>query len=140
MAATNAIHMDLLTDLRYLDLVDQVSHSVTKVMGFDEDRIYWIGMSVREGVINAMLHGNQMDIGKRVVVRFEMAPSSLAVSIHDQGRGFDPACVPNPVAPENLLKPCGRGLFCIKSFMDDVSFNRQPDGMEIRLLKRLASE
>ena len=136
----NAVELDLMTDLHNLDLVEGVTQSIARAMGFEEDPIYWISMSVREGVINAMLHGNKMDAGKRVLVKFEMTPEGLAVSIHDQGSGFDPASVPNPLDPENLLKPCGRGLFCIRSFMDDVSFHRMAHGMEIRLLKRLAAK
>jgi len=138
-SSANAIELDLMTDLQYLEMIEGISQSITKGMGFDEDRTYWIGMAIREGVINAMLHGNRMDAAKRVRVHFGLRADSLQVIIQDQGVGFDPALLPDPLDPANLLKPSGRGLFCIKSFMDDVSFHRMPGGMEIRMLKRLAS-
>src|SRR5229473_431743 len=109
-ANASAIRLDLVTDLNYLDLVEGICQSVTKTMGFSEDGAYWIGMAVREGIINAMLHGNKMDATKRVTVRFDLLPDSLAVIIHDQGLGFDPATLPDPLDPANLLKPSGRGL------------------------------
>lgn len=136
----NAIELNLDTDLHHLDMVEGITQSISKAMGFEEDPVYWISMSVREGVINAMLHGNKIDASKRVRVKFEMTAESLAVSIYDQGSGFDPASIPSPLDPENLLKPCGRGLFCIQSFMDAVTFNRLSGGMEIRLVKRLAAK
>lgn len=124
----------------YLNLVDEVTAVVTRRMGFDEDAIYWIGMAVRESLTNAMLHGNKMEKDKRVNVKYEINPDRLTVSVQDQGSGFDPNSVPSPVDPNNLLKTSGRGIFYIKSFMDEVEFRSLPGGMEIRMIKKLTSK
>jgi len=107
-------------------------------MGFDEDAAHWIGMSVRESVTNAIQHGNKMDQAKRVDIRFEVSPDRLDISIADQGRGFRAEDLPNPLDPENLLKPSGRGIFYIRSFMDEVEFKPlSQGGMEVRMVKKV---
>jgi serine/threonine-protein kinase RsbW len=136
----NAIELKLETDLKYLELVENVTDVVTRMMGFEEDAKYWITMAVRESVSNAMLHGNKMDQNKRVTIRFEVHADNLTVTVVDQGPGFDPGRLPDPLAPENLLKPSGRGIFYIRSFMDEVEFKSHPDGMEIRMIKKLTSK
>ena len=68
------------------------------------------------------------------------APSELVVRVLDQGEGFDPAAIANPLDPENILKSSGRGIFFMRSFMDDVQLERAPEGgMEVRMVKKLAS-
>jgi len=96
----------------------------------------------RESVINAIKHGNRNDLRKEVFVEFntrpEIGPDELVVSIRDQGEGFDPDVLPDPLAPENLLKSNGRGIFFMRSFMDDVRIEPASEGgMEVRLTKRL---
>jgi serine/threonine-protein kinase RsbW len=76
-----------------------------------------------------------------VFVEFETAAAAdvpeVTIRIRDQGEGFDPALVANPLESENLLKSSGRGIFLIRSFMDDVRWQRAPEGgMEIRMVKR----
>jgi len=97
---------------------------------------------VRESVINAIKHGNRSDPHKQVVVEFTtrpaVQPDELVISIRDEGEGFDPDALPDPLAPENLLKSSGRGIFFMRSFMDDVSIERASEGgMEVRLTKKL---
>jgi serine/threonine-protein kinase RsbW len=101
-----------------------------------------VSVAIRESVINAIKHGNRNDTGKRVFVEFETATKAdvpeLAIRIRDQGEGFDPDQVANPLDPENLLKSSGRGIFLIRSFMDDVQLSRAPEGgMEIRMVKKV---
>jgi len=126
--------------LEYLDLVQSLTDCITEFMGFDEDTAHWIGMSVRESVTNAIQHGNRLDLSKRVDICFEVAPDSLNISVKDQGSGFQIDRLPNPLDPENLLKPSGRGIFYIRSFMDEVEFiPRSQGGMEVRMIKRVPS-
>jgi serine/threonine-protein kinase RsbW len=101
-------------------------------------------VSVRESVINAIKHGNREDYRKLVTVEFTFdppaEPSELIVRVMDQGEGFDPQEVADPLAPENILKSSGRGIFFMRSFMDDVSLRRGAGGgMEVRMVKKLAS-
>lgn len=141
---SHTVRLDISSDFDMLDFVEVVSSHMSRMVGFDDDTLHWISIAVRESVANAMKHGNKGDLSKRVRVEFTTAPadhpSELAVVVQDQGEGFDPEAVADPLAPENLLKSSGRGIFLIRSFMDDVSHRRIPEGgMEIRMVKRMAS-
>ena len=125
-----------------LDFVQVVSDHIAQAVGLDEDAQHWVGVAIRESVINAIKHGNRHDTDKRVVVEFATEKRAdvleLLISVQDQGDGFDPAQVANPLAEENLLKSSGRGIFLIQNFMDDVQLRRMPQGgMEIRMTKRV---
>jgi len=132
------IEISLASELRYLDVIQGVSDSITRMLELDDDTRYWVGMSVRESVTNAILHGNKMDEGKRVWVRFNLAPESLVIYVRDEGAGFDESKLPDPLDPRNLLRPSGRGIFYIRTFMDDVRYTILPEGgMEVRMEKRV---
>jgi serine/threonine-protein kinase RsbW len=125
-----------------LDLVQLVSDHVGQMAGLDEDAVHWVGVAVRESVINAIKHGNRLDEAKQVTVEFAFLPAhrptELIVSVTDQGEGFEVEGVANPLEPENLLKSSGRGIFFMRSFMDDVSLHKIPEGgMEVRMVKKL---
>jgi serine/threonine-protein kinase RsbW len=103
----------------------------------DETR-HWILMALREGLANAIKHGNLQNATKRVDVEMEVVGDTLQIRIRDEGAGFEPLDVADPLAPENRLKTSGRGIFYMKTFMDDVSFRRTDrGGMEITLTKNL---
>jgi serine/threonine-protein kinase RsbW len=127
-----------------LDFVQLVSDRMAHLGGLDEDAVHWIGVAVRESVINAIKHGNREDAEKLVTVEFTFTPVSdpreLVVRVLDQGEGFDPEELADPLAPENLLKASGRGIFFMRSFMDDVTLRRAAEGgMEVRMVKKLSS-
>jgi len=127
-----------------VDLVQVVSDRVAQLGGMDEDAVHWIGVAVRESVINAIKHGNRENHGKLVTVEFSFAPvadpSELIVRVVDEGEGFDPQEVADPLAPENVLKSSGRGIFFVRSFMDDVVLRRgAKGGMEVRMVKKLVT-
>lgn len=133
------VGISVANDLQYLDLIQEVSNAISRTAGFDDDTRYWIGLSVRESVVNAVQHGNKLDASKRVDVRFEILSDRLVISVRDEGEGFDMSELPDPRDPENLLKPSGRGIFYVRSFMDDVRFQQLPEGgMEVRMEKKLA--
>ena len=142
MADHRLIKLEFTSAFEMLDFVQVVNDHIGRGVGFDEDSVHWVGVAVRECVINAIKHGNQYDSSKRVFVEFETAVrgdvAELSISIRDQGAGFDPEEVANPLDPENLLKSSGRGIFLIRNFMDDVQLQRAPGGgMEVRMLKRV---
>lgn len=127
-----------------LDFVQVVSDRVGALAGLDDDTIHWVGVSVRESVINAIKHGNKLDRDKQVVVEFAFVPletpSSLVITVVDEGDGFDSDEVGDPLAPENVLKASGRGIFFMRNFMDDVVLRKRPEGgMEVTMTKRLPS-
>ena len=138
------VRLQIHSNFEMLDFVQVVSDRMGQLAGLDEDAIHWIGVAVRESVINAIKHGNREDYGKIVTVEFVVAPSKdpseLVVRVLDQGEGFDPEEIADPLAPENLLKSSGRGIFFMRSFMDDVSLRRGSEGgMEVRMVKKLSS-
>ena len=127
-----------------LDFVQVASDHVSRSLGLDDDSCHWVGVAVRESVINAIKHGNRNDSSKRVIVEFATASPDdapeLSVRVLDQGDGFDPDTLADPLAPENVLKSSGRGIFLIRCFMDDVQLGRAPTGgTEVRMTKRVQS-
>jgi serine/threonine-protein kinase RsbW len=127
-----------------VDLVQVLSDRMGNMAGFDEDVVHWIGVAVRESVINAIKHGNKEDAGKPVMIEFGFTPierpTQLVVSVTDRGEGFEPEEVADPLAPENMLKSSGRGIFFMRNFMDEVLLQRAPEGgMEVRMVKKLAA-
>jgi serine/threonine-protein kinase RsbW len=138
--SNNKIEIVIGSVLDNLDLIQVLTDCITDSMRFDEDSAHWIGMSVRELVTNAIQHGNKLDQSKSVNIRFEVAPDHLSVWVKDQGSGFMADELPNPLNPENLLKPSGRGIFYIRTFMDEVEFQRlSQGGMEVHIMKKISS-
>src|SRR5205085_9881372 len=136
------VRLEFTSAFEMLDFVQVVSDHIGRGIGLDDDAVHWVGVAIRESVINAIKHGNRNDATKRVFVEFSTASPpdapGLNIRVRDEGEGFDPEEVANPLAPENLLKSSGRGIFLIRSFMDDVSLQRAPEGgMEIRMTKRV---
>lgn len=122
----------------YLDFVEEISDAITRMVGFDEDTRFWITLSIRESVVNAIQHGNQSDESKKVGIRFQSFPDRLVIYIQDEGEGFDESQIRDPLKPENLLQTGGRGVFFVRSFMDEVDWKLLPEGgMEMRMEKRL---
>ena len=102
----------------------------------DEDTRHWVDVAVREAVANAIKHGNAQDPGKQVHVDLFREGDEVVIRVEDEGIGFDPAQLQNPLAPENLLKPNGRGIFYMKSFMDDIHYGSRPGGGTIVTLRK----
>ena len=105
--------------------------------GFDEDARGGISMAVREAMINAVMHGNGYSPDKRVKLSFEQSGDNLVITIKDEGAGMNPDNIPDPLAPENIMKQSGRGIFLMRAFMDDVKFRKLEPGTEITLIKRV---
>ena len=136
------VHLEIHSAVDALELVQVVAEHIGRRLGLDEETCHWTVMSVRETVINAITHGNHNDPRKIVFIDFRAVPdhepSDLIVCVRDQGNGFDPSNLTNPLTPENILKESGRGIFLIRQFMDDVSMHRARDGgMEVRMLKHI---
>ena len=101
---------------------------VAQRYGFSEEALFGIDMAVREAVTNAVLHGNRRDETKTVEVGFTTSGAALVITVRDRGAGFDPEAVPDPTAEPNLLKASGRGILFMRSFMNDVRWERHPEG------------
>ena len=140
--AAQILRLEIPSHLDMLDFVQLLSDHVGQMSNLDADANHWVGVSVRESVVNAIKHGNAEDATKRVVVEFRfepgVAPTQLVVRVVDQGTGFDPVENADPLAPENILKTSGRGIFFMRSFMDDLTLQRAPEGgTEVRMVKKL---
>jgi serine/threonine-protein kinase RsbW len=138
------VRLEIHSNFEMVDFVQVISDRVGQLAGLDDDTVHWIGVAVRESVINAIKHGNREDARKIVTVEFTFAPTAdpreLVVRVLDQGEGFEPQQVADPLAPENILKSSGRGIFFMRSFMDDVVLQRAAGGgMEVRMTKKLAA-
>jgi serine/threonine-protein kinase RsbW len=123
-----------------LESVNQAETEAEKfaaAAGFAGDELQEIAMAVREATINAVLHGNAYDPAKTVGITFERKPGMLEITVRDQGEGFNIDKVPDPLAPENLLKQSGRGIFLIRTYMDEVRFRNLGPGTELILIKRV---
>jgi serine/threonine-protein kinase RsbW len=123
-----------------LESVNQAEIAATQVAaqaGFNEDEVCHIAMAVREAAVNAVLHGNAYDSAKKVEIGFEHSDRKLIVTVRDQGKGLDANSLPNPLAPANLMKESGRGIFLMRAFMDEVHIRKVAPGTEITLVKHL---
>jgi serine/threonine-protein kinase RsbW len=136
-----AVRLEFGSMFDMLDLVQIVGDHISRAAGMDEDTMHWVSVAVRESVVNAIKHGNRNDPGKHVFVEFVHDPGEISIRIRDQGEGFDPESLADPLSPENMLKSSGRGIFLMRSFMDDISLRRVPEGgMEVRMVKKIQRE
>ena len=111
-----------------IELVQVIAEHLCENAGVDEDGSHWIGMAVREAVANAIKHGNKLDVRKKVSATFVLDGAELEITISDEGGGFDPEKVSDPLNPLNLMKTSGRGIFYMKTFMDQVHYSFHPGG------------
>jgi serine/threonine-protein kinase RsbW len=137
-STTSRVSLTLDSSIESVDTVEQTAQQFAERAGFDEDTIPNIAMAVREAAVNAVIHGNTYDPNKHITASFETNSDSLVVRITDQGVGLDPDKVPDPLAPENILRGSGRGIFLIKAFMDEVHFRQLHPGTELTLIKHRA--
>ena len=121
--------------LESVNQAEEVAAQVATKSGFNDEDVNRISMAVREAAVNAVLHGNAYDPKKKMMVSFENTGEALVITISDQGRGLREEAIPDPLAEENLLKQSGRGIFLIRSFMDEVRFRNLEPGTEITLIK-----
>ena len=144
MNTHSVVRLEFRSHFDMLDFVQVVCNETGQMAGLDEDALHWVSVAVRESVINAIKHGNGEVEEKHVTVEFTLtpavAPTKLQIRVVDQGEGFDPVEVVDPLAPENLLKSSGRGIFFMRNFMDDLTIRRAPTGgMEVVMVKSAAA-
>ena len=136
-AGAKHLEITLETQVESVNLAEEMCLRVAEAAGFGEDDCYRIGMSVREGVINAFHYGNQERPEKKIHLALDITPEKLIIHVLDEGTGFTLADVPDPLAEENLLSTSGRGIFLMRSFMDE--FNVVPGstgGAEVIMSKK----
>lgn len=124
----------------HIEAVAEAAAAATDFMtrcGLGEGIAFAIEAAVREAVTNAVIHGNKEDEAKQVELVLNCLEHRLEIEVKDQGAGFDPNSVPDPTAAENILKTSGRGIFLMRTFMDDVQWSpRMEGGMTVRMVKK----
>ena len=136
-----AVERVLDSTLESVDSAEELATGVAQRAGFDEDDLIKIGMAVRESMVNAVVHGNQYNANKKVRFSVSHQGGRYIIRIADEGQGFDFDKVPDPLAPENLMRTSGRGLFLIRSFMDEFEMaHLEHGGTEVTLVKYTVSK
>jgi serine/threonine-protein kinase RsbW len=136
MADDHQFHLAIGSQFENIELVQVVLNESLERLGMDGEARHWVDLAVREAVANAIKHGNGQDPGKRVRVDGGLEGGELVIRIEDEGAGFDPVALGDPLAPENMMKPSGRGIFYMRNFMDGIEYDARPGGGTVVTLRK----
>ena len=114
-----------------LERVEGLLNQLQQALGFDDDFYARLMLSVSEAATNAVVHGNKLDLSKKVMIQAKASTAILTFTITDEGNGFDPEDIANPVDEENLLNTSGRGVFLMREYTDEIEF--QDNGRKLIL-------
>jgi serine/threonine-protein kinase RsbW len=135
--AENSFYLEIESDPNNLITVEEFVNYFAIELGIKADKMPGLLLSVTEATTNAIIHANKSNKDKKVAINVHVEDKKLIISVKDEGSGFDPQNVPDPTAPENLLKDSGRGLYLMKVYMDEVKYKVTPDGTETILMMNL---
>ena len=141
MNTNNKLQASLVLASRFenIEVAERALIDLCRRAGCAEDEEYWLVTALREAVANAVRHGNRRDPERLVRIAYTIDNSTITIRVEDEGDGFDPADIPDPTDPENLLRPNGRGIFYMRQFMNRVDFSPAPDGgTAVRMVRDLA--
>lgn len=130
-------HLEIESDSKNLITVEEFINYFAVELNLKEDKINGLLISITEAITNAIKHGNKSDKNKLVFVDVTVEDDYLIIKVKDQGEGFNPAEIPDPTHPENLLKDSGRGIYLMKIYLDEITFNKTKEGMETILKLKL---
>jgi serine/threonine-protein kinase RsbW len=135
----DGLTIDATSHLAWIDGIEQLAVCTAREAGLDDDGAFFLGIAVREAIVNAVRHGHRFDPRRRVKVGIRVAAGRvMVITVRDSGPGFDPAAIPDPLAPANLTKPGGRGILFMRRFADRVAFSfPRGGGSLVRLEKDL---
>jgi serine/threonine-protein kinase RsbW len=137
MKTDKEIHVTLKSNIKELTRIERMTTKIAQNLNLSPDEQDNLSIAITEAVGNAILHGNKKDPRKSVDIIFRLSAKQIRVTVKDQGGGFDPKDLTNPTDPQNILKESGRGIFILKSLMDDVSFSFTAEGTVITFIMNL---
>lgn len=123
MAQSTTKSLTLISNFDEVERVESFVDDLQEWLGFGDDIYGNILLALNEAVTNAIVHGNNQEEEKQVFINAVQKGTKLKISIQDEGEGFDPASLPDPLQEENLLKEGGRGVYLIEQFSDDVTYS-----------------
>jgi len=135
--AENSFFLEIDSDPNNLITVEEFVNYFAIELGIKKDKLPGLLLSVTEATTNAIIHANKSNKDKKVQIDVKVEGKQLIIAVKDEGTGFDPHDVPDPTAPENLLKDSGRGLYLMKVYMDEVKYKATPQGTETILILNL---
>ena len=136
MPGEHHFHLDVGSRFENIELVHVVLKDRMQQLGIDKDTQHSVELAMREALANAIKHGNQQNPAKQVHVDLMVEGDELVIRVEDEGVGFDPGKVRDPLAPENLLNRNGRGILFMHKFMDHIHYDSKPDGGTVVTLRR----
>lgn len=136
MTKKQKIELVIPSQISRIRQVEEKAEEIARGIGFSEDECDSLAIAVTEVIANAINHGNKRDKKKHVHIAFVTQNKSLEIHVRDEGEGFNPEEVANPLDPENLLKDSGRGIFIVNTLMDKVQFKFHENGTEVILTKK----
>ena len=123
-------HLEIESDPNNLITVEEFVNYFAIDLGLDKERVAALLLAVTEATTNAIIHANKCDVSKLVTVDVQVGKTKITIKITDEGEGFNPAEIPDPTQPENLLKDSGRGVYLMRVYMDALNYNITPTGTE----------
>ncbi len=124
------------SDIKYLPEAEEITARISRELAFDEDACDDLSIAITELFNNALHHGNKDDQSKKITITFTTLSGGLQISVQDEGEGFKPEKIKNPLDEENIMKTSGRGLFLVEQLVDKINFNVSPNGSEVVVFKK----
>ena len=125
---------EIISDPDLMPEVEEFILNIAHEINLKEEKHNDLALSTAEAISNSIVHGNKLDKNKKVLVTVTVTDSQMIIMFKDEGKGFNPNDVPDPTAPENILKDSGRGIHIMKSFIDELKYNFTPEGTEAILV------
>jgi serine/threonine-protein kinase RsbW len=125
------------SNIKYLEDIERITSKITAELNFEESVRDDLSIAVTELFNNALHHGNKEDESKKITVTFRIGNNKLSISVQDEGKGFEPEKLRDPLLPENIYDVSGRGIYLVKQLVDDLKFNITDKGTEIIIIKKL---
>ena len=133
--SNNFRKMTFPSDAEYLEKIEKMSSDIATKAGFDESTVDDLSIALTELVNNAIHHGNRNDVNKSVTVTFKVDETKITISVTDEGNGFSPNNISDPLHPDNLMADSGRGIYLVRALMDEVDYKITAKGTKVIIIK-----